>query len=77
MVDADLPFGDRTAQMLMRVANDSRLSNPKHVSLLPNSWMTLYEITKLDDATFDGALAAGVRLAVICPVLRFWGSWSV
>jgi hypothetical protein len=37
----DLPFGARAAQFLMKVASHPVLSNPKHASLLPASWMTL------------------------------------
>lgn len=55
----EVPFGERTAQRLMSVADDGRLSNTTHVSYLPQSWGTLYELTKLDDATFDAAMEAG------------------
>jgi hypothetical protein len=44
-----LPFGARTAQMLMAIAANPVLSNPNHGSHLPPSWRTLYELTKLDD----------------------------
>jgi len=44
-----LPFSDRAARMLMSIGGDLRLSNRKHVSVLPPSWGTLYELTKLDD----------------------------
>lgn len=54
-----LPFSDRTAQMLMKIANTPRLTDPKHVSVLPPSWGTLYELTKLDDKTFKQAMAKG------------------
>jgi hypothetical protein len=60
MIEHDLPFGARTAQMLMSVASDGRLANPKHASLLPASWMTLYELTKLSDEEFEGAVKAKV-----------------
>jgi hypothetical protein len=50
MVESDLPFGPRTAQRLMAIADDPRLTNATHVSLLPPNWGTLYELTKLDDA---------------------------
>ena len=49
MVERDLPFGKRTAQRLMAIARDTRLTNPTHASLLPQSWMTLYELTRLSD----------------------------
>ena len=59
MVENDLPFRPRSAQMLMAVAQDARLTNTKHVSLLPPSWGTLYELTKLPDDVFDAKLADG------------------
>lgn len=59
MIAAHLPFTPRTAQMLMAIATDPRLANPKHVSLLPASWGTMYELTKLDDATFDAKIGDG------------------
>lgn len=59
MIELDLPFTARTAQMLMAIAADPRITNPKHVSHLPASWGTLYEITKLDDAQFEEKIADG------------------
>lgn len=59
MIDSDLPFKSRTAQMLMAVARDERLTNTQHVSLLPPSWGTLYELTKLPDDVFAAKLADG------------------
>jgi len=56
MIESELPFGARTAQMLMAIAADPRLHNPKHVSHLPPSWGTLYELTKLDDEHFVEAI---------------------
>lgn len=63
MIESDLPFGARTAQMLMAIATDKRLSNPKHVSHLPASWGTLHELTKLSDEEFD----RGVQEQIIRP----------
>jgi hypothetical protein len=60
MVASALPFGPRTAQMLMRIAADERLTNTKHVSLLPPSWGTLYELTKLDDRKLEEVIAQRV-----------------
>jgi N6-adenosine-specific RNA methylase IME4 len=60
MIESELPFGARTAQMLMKIAADPRLANPKHVSLLPPSWGTLYELTKLDDESFDRAVEQNI-----------------
>jgi Protein of unknown function (DUF3102) len=59
MVESDLPFSRQTAHKLMKVADDARLSNVAHVRHLPPSWGTLYELTKLDDDTFDQKLRDG------------------
>ena len=59
MVENDLPFGPRTAQILMKVAADSRITNPKFISLLPSSWATLSELTKLDDKQFQSRIKDG------------------
>ena len=47
MIESDLPFGARTVQMLMKIADDPRITDPNHGSYLPASWRTLYELTKL------------------------------
>jgi N6-adenosine-specific RNA methylase IME4 len=60
MIESELPFGARTAQMLMTIAADERLSNPKHASHLPPSWATLHELTKLPDDQFAAALRDNV-----------------
>lgn len=59
MIASDLPFGERAAQMLMKVAGDARLTDAKHASALPPSWMTLYELTKLDTPTFERRIKEG------------------
>jgi hypothetical protein len=59
MIERDLPFGPRTAQMLMRVATDQRLTNANHVSHLPPHLGTLHELTKLNDEIFERGLADG------------------
>jgi N6-adenosine-specific RNA methylase IME4 len=59
MVNADLPFGRRTASMLMAVARDPRITNGNHGSHLPISWRTLYELTKLSDDDFNAKLIDG------------------
>src|SRR5208337_2429769 len=63
MVESSLPFGASTAQRLMAIAADTRLSNAAHVQHLPLSWGTLYELTKLSDPQFE----AGIRDGVIRP----------
>jgi hypothetical protein len=50
-----VPFGIRSAQMLMAIAEHPQLSNTKHVSLLPRSWGTLYELTKVPEPVLDRA----------------------
>lgn len=55
----ELPFSERTAQMLMRIARDKRIANPQNISYLPPSWSVLHELTKLDDQTFSAMLSDG------------------
>ncbi len=59
MVVEDLPFGERTAQRLMVIAQHPALTKATHVSLLPPSWGTLYELTKLPLPVLEEALAGG------------------
>jgi hypothetical protein len=65
MVEADLPFGDRTAQMLMAIAADPQISNPKFISHLPANWGALYELStlKLNEEQFE----RGIEKGAICP----------
>ncbi len=62
-VSDPVPFGDRSARMLMELATHPVLSNRKFISDLPQSWGTLYELTKLDDQT----LLAGIKAGEITP----------
>jgi hypothetical protein len=39
---------------------DQRLAKRTRVSVLPPSWGTLYQLTRLDDGQFDGLLETGV-----------------
>jgi N6-adenosine-specific RNA methylase IME4 len=59
MIESDLPFRAGTAQRLMKIAADRRITNAAHAPHLPPSWMTLYELTKLTDERFYAKLAAG------------------
>lgn len=59
MVERELPFGERWAQMLMKIAGHPQLTDPKHASVLPPSPATLYELAKLDEKTFERKLADG------------------
>jgi hypothetical protein len=47
MINDRLAFTPRTAQRLMKIAAHPVLSDATHVSRLPPSWGTLYELTKL------------------------------
>lgn len=75
MVGEELPFSSQTAQKLMAVAADPRLSNTAHVRFLPPSWGTLYELTKLDDGEWAlaeqrGLIRADVQRSEIAGLLR-------
>ncbi len=59
MVDGDLPFGPRSARMLMQIAEHPVISNRKHASDLPASWATLYELTRVPEAPLRKAIARG------------------
>jgi hypothetical protein len=59
MVADDLPFGDRTAQRLMEIARNPVLSNPTYRSLLPPSWRTLAELTRLPVPVLQQAIDDG------------------
>lgn len=57
MIENELPFGVSTAQKLMAIASDSRISNPELIQHLPPHWGTLYELTKLDQEDFARGIA--------------------
>lgn len=59
MVAQDLPFHLRTAERLMAIAKDPRITDPTHVSILPASWGTLYAITRLGEEDFNAKVADG------------------
>jgi hypothetical protein len=52
-------IGPRMAQMLMAIADHPVISNANHGSHLPPSWRTLYQLTKLPDATLEARIADG------------------
>jgi len=59
MIENDLPFTPDTAQHLMRIARDPRVSNPVILPHLPASVHALDEIRKLDDGEIEDAITAG------------------
>jgi adenine-specific DNA-methyltransferase len=59
-VSDPLPFGGRTARRLMAVADeDCWLSKRTHASVLPASWMTLYELSRLPEDLATAAIEDG------------------
>jgi len=54
------PFGIRTAQMFMAIANHPILSQANHGSSLPSSYRTLYELSRLPIAVLTKALEEGL-----------------
>jgi len=65
VVSEPVPFGADAAQQLMKVASHSVISNTEFVRHLPQSWGTLYELTKLD----DGQIVAGIEAGEITPTM--------
>jgi hypothetical protein len=59
MIREKLPFGCRTAQQLMKIAQHPVLSNARHASHLPPSWMTLYALAELPEEELEKLLADG------------------
>jgi hypothetical protein len=59
MIERELPFGPRAAQMLMKIAQHPVLTNAKHVSLLPPNWGTLHEIARLPPSTVENLIEEG------------------
>lgn len=58
-VSEPLPFGRQAGEQLMAVARCEPIANCQHVSTLPQSWGTLYELTKLDDEQIVAGIKAG------------------
>ncbi len=58
-VSEPVPFGEDAAQQLMKVASNPVIANTDHGRYLPQSWRTLYELTKLDDEQIVAGIKAG------------------
>lgn len=52
-------ISERTAHRLMEISRHVAIANPTHVSVLPPSWGTLYELSRLDAPLLESAIAAG------------------
>lgn len=59
MIEHDLPFQPSTARRLMIVARNRLLADRAHGHVLPPSWRTLYELTRLPVEQLDRRLTAG------------------
>lgn len=60
MVETDLPFKMNTAQRLMAISRDERITNAAYATLLPPVWTVLYDLTKLKTPQFTEAVGEGV-----------------
>jgi hypothetical protein len=62
MIESDLPFTARTAQMLMAISADPQISNPKFISHLPANWGALYDLStlNLNEEQFEEGITKGV-----------------
>ena len=63
VVSDPVPFTPETAERLMAICNKPSLANAAHAQHLPQSWYTLYELTKLDDEQ----IVAGIKAGEITP----------
>jgi N6-adenosine-specific RNA methylase IME4 len=75
MVQEELEFSPGTARKFMSIARDKRLAKRSHVNVLPPSWGTLYQLTRLDDPTFarlldDGTICRDMERGEVNKVLR-------
>jgi N6-adenosine-specific RNA methylase IME4 len=59
MLEKQIPFGKRKAQMLMAIAADGRLRNAQNIALLPPSWPVLYDLTCMDDKALQSRFEDG------------------
>lgn len=62
-VSDPVPFGIHTADRLMAIAAKQALAKCAHAHTLPQSWATLYELTKLEDEQ----IVAGIKAGEITP----------
>jgi hypothetical protein len=70
-----LPFGVRTAQMLMKIAEHPVISNAKFISLLPPSWGTLARLTAIPEEALasmftDGQITPETRVKDVDDIIK-------
>ena len=58
-VERRVPFSQRTAERLMRIAGNKVLTNATHASNLPASWATLYLLTCIPEDQLEVLIKAG------------------
>ena len=59
MIENNLPFKRSTAQALMKIAADRRITKNQRAGYLPARWSTLVKLTQLPDAAFEARIADG------------------
>ena len=59
MIDNNLPFKRSTAQALMKIAADGRITKYQRAGCLPAHWSTLVKLTQLPDAAFEARIVDG------------------
>jgi hypothetical protein len=59
MIENNLPFKRSTAQALMKIAADGRITKNQHAGCLPAHWSTLIKLIQLPDAAFEARIADG------------------
>lgn len=59
LINGQLPFKRRMAEKLAKIADDTRLSDPKYRKFLPAHWSTLHDLTYVDDKRFKLAIKDG------------------
>ncbi len=58
--DELLPFGQGSAERLMKIAEHPQLSNSANSPILPPSWTSLYELTKVEPKRLSAAFKDGI-----------------
>jgi Protein of unknown function (DUF3102) len=59
MIENNLPFKRSTAQALIKIAAEGRITKYQHAGCLPAHWSTLVKLTQLPDAAFEARIADG------------------
>lgn len=57
LITDELPFSRRTAEKLIKIAADTRITDARYREALPPHWTSLHELTFLDDSAFEAGVA--------------------